>query len=290
VTDVEVVRPELAPPPPPTLTVAKLEAVRDLLAPGLDDAELALFADVCNHSKLDPFSRQIWAYKRPKLTIHASIDGLRLIALRTGLYGGQLAAKWCGPDRQWVDVWLERDNPPAAAMKAVFRKDYDAPTVAVAVFDSYAQRKDGKLTGVWATGPEVMIAKCAEALALRQAFPAEMAGLYVEGEIPTDDPVPVTTAQATPDPRISGDEAGFLRSAILALSDQANTWLTSTAIADDIPNIDGPTFRRSHRDRLAWHIVVAQRIKPAAPVDEPTPAAVHDDAPETTPNNIDESA
>jgi phage recombination protein Bet len=268
VTDLEVIRPELAEryPAPPPLSLAQIDAVRSLLAPDLTDAELDLFVAICNRSGLDPFGRQIWAYKRPNLVIQASIDGLRLIALRTGLYGGQHAAKWCGPDRQWVDVWLGPD-PPAAAMKAVIRKDYPEPTVAVAVFDSYAARNaKGELQAVWRTAPDVMIAKCAEALAIRQAFPNETAGLYVAGEIPTDEPTPV--AAAVSDPPVSGDERGFLRAAIENLSESATTWLTGVAKADKVPNLDGPRFRRSHRDRLAWHVVVAQRIKPEGPAEE----------------------
>jgi phage recombination protein Bet len=297
VTDLEVVRPdEVAEryPKPPPLSIAAIEQVRQFLAPDLDDDELALFVAITNRAGLDPFGRQIWAYKRSgKLVIQASIDGLRLVALRTGLYGGQLAAKWCGPDRQWFDVWLDKDNPPAAAMKAVIRKDYPTPTTAVAVFDSYAARgKDGNLLAVWATAPDVMLAKCAEALAIRQAFPNETAGLYVPGEIPTDEPTPVIAAPADPtggDLPATQEDIGPLKNAIEQLTPKAKDWLLGVAKADRIPNIDGPKFRRWHRDRLAWHILVACRIKgERTPTDEPTPPEVHDDAPETTPNNIDE--
>jgi hypothetical protein len=90
------------------------------------------------------------------------------------------------------------------------------------------------------------------------------------------------------DPHITQDESGFLVAALNELSEQAMTWLNGTAGADPInipKNVTHPTFRRSHRDRLAWHILVANRIKPrvdaAAPddadADEPVPADVHDD-------------
>ena len=276
-TDVEVIPPADLYPKPAPLSITQIDAVRNQLATGLTDAELDLFVSIANRSGLDPFGRQIWAYKRgDKLVIQASIDGLRLIALRTGLYGGQLPAKWCGPDRVWTDVWLDKE-PPAAAMVSVIRKDYPTPTTAVAVFDSYAARdRNGQLMNVWASAPDVMNAKCAEALALRKAFPAETAGLYVSGEIPIDDPVPVNAAEL--DPLATTDEdRGPLRHAIENLSDSGHTWALGQAKAHQIPNINGPNFRRSHRNELAWFILVAQQIKPAIKPATPSEPGVGDE-------------
>jgi len=157
--------------------VRKIEAMRDLIAPGCNATEVELFASVCNRVGLDPFARQIYAIKRGgRMTVQTSIDGFRLIAERTGKYRGQTPVEWCGPDGEWRDVWLE-DRAPSAARVGVMREGFAQPLCAVARTKSY---KSGPM---WDKMPEVMIAKVAEALALRKAFPQDLSGLYTSDEM-----------------------------------------------------------------------------------------------------------
>ena len=177
-------------------TARDIEVIRQTVVPGATDAELALFARVCARTGLDPFARQVYGIKRGgRLTISTSIDGFRLIAERTGKYAGQLGPFWCGPDGQWREVWLAPE-PPAAARVGVLRSDWREPLWAVARFASYAQEG-----GLWQRMPDLMIAKVAESLALRRAFPNELSGVYTAEEMDQAQAEGPAEPPARPEPR-----------------------------------------------------------------------------------------
>lgn len=154
------------------------QIIKDQIARDCSDGELRLFAQVCAKTGLDPFSRQIYAIKRAgKMSIQTSIDGFRVIAERSRDYEGQTPKQWCGGDGQWVDVWLSKDRP-AAARVGVWRRGFREPLYAVATWAEYAQE-----TPMWKKMGPHMLAKCAESLALRAAFPNDLSGLYTSDEM-----------------------------------------------------------------------------------------------------------
>jgi len=193
-----------------TFTPDQIELIKNQIAVGATNDELALFMYQAKRTGLDPLNRQIYFIKRnvwdaskqgyvSKPTIQTSIDGFRVVAERSKEYQGQTEPLWCGADGEWVDVWL-KDEPPKASKIGIFRAGFKEAVYGVALYKSYAQMgKDGHPQAMWAKMPEVMLAKVAEALALRKAFPQDLSGLYTMEEMEQADNPTVTppTAPAT---------------------------------------------------------------------------------------------
>ena len=176
-------------------TPEQISLIKDTVCKGASDDELKLFLYVAQKTGLDPLTKQIYSIARwdSKLgrevrTNQTSIDGYRVVAERSGSYAGQLGPFFCGKDGIWKDIWLE-DGPPIAAKVGVLRSDFKEPLYSVAMFESYVQKFYDKKTGKWETGqfwkkfPELMIAKVAEALALRKAFPQDLSGIFTKEEM-----------------------------------------------------------------------------------------------------------
>lgn len=170
------------------LAVLRSAGVNEEVTP----AELSAFLHECQRTKLDPFTRQIYLIgrydnqaKRKVFRSQTGIDGYRVIAHRVVreqradlAYDDTL---WCGPDGVWRDVWLF-EKPPAAA-KVTVRKN-GKPFPGIATLAEYAARyPDGNPYPMWRRMPANQLAKCAEALALRKAFPQDLAGIYTAEEM-----------------------------------------------------------------------------------------------------------
>jgi phage recombination protein Bet len=169
-------------------------------------AELTGFLHLTQRTGLDPFSRQIYLIGRwdtragrKVFSPQTGIDGYRIVAQRTAERTGTPLSYddtvWCGEDGTWRDVWLSKEAPRAAKV-TVYRGT--SKFSAVATYDEYVQtKKGGEPTGMWVRMPAVMLAKCAESLALRKAFPHDLAGVYTTEEMMQADNPARTEVQRT---------------------------------------------------------------------------------------------
>lgn len=156
-------------------------------------AVIARFQHTCARTGLDPLARQIYCIGRfgsdgLEWSIQTGIDGFRVVAERSKQYAGQAPAEWMTESGEWVDVFVKKlhgDHPLAARVK-VYRHDWDKdkPAVGIATWDEYAQTKrNGDLTAMWQQRGPGQLAKCAEALAMRKAFPQDLSGVYTDDEL-----------------------------------------------------------------------------------------------------------
>lgn len=198
---------------------SQLALIRKTVAKDCNQEEFDLFIEICKHQGLDPFRKQIYAFvfkktRRSKengqwvdvderqLTPVTSIDGYRSKAARCGDYR---------PDDQEPTFEYDQSekseatNPLGITKCTVRAYKYGPdkqwhPSVGTVFWSEFApivedgEWKDNKFVGNgkmildkkkanWRRMARTMIAKCAEAQALRKGWPEEMSGLYVQEEL-----------------------------------------------------------------------------------------------------------
>lgn len=196
------------------------------------DDELALFVGQCRRTGLDPFSKQIYAIfrwsgaaQREVMTIQVSIDGLRLVADRTGAYAGS-------DDPVFA---LDESGHPTKATVTVWKmvQGQRVPFTRSARWDEYVQTdKNGKPTDFWTRMKFNQLGKCGEALTLRVAFPHETSGLYTGDEMAQADGGPrpaIAPQQAYADPPDNAEVVSYEQ------AEEIRGWMAATAT-------DEPTY------------------------------------------------
>lgn len=170
------------------LSRPQIDLMKRTVAKGASDDELKLFLQVCKGSNLNPFLKQVflvprWDSKEGKevRAIQVSIDGFRAIAEESGAYAGNEDPIF-GPDK---DLELEKKKltVPQLATVTVYKivAGQRYPFTATARWDEYYPGP--KMGFQWHQRPYLMLGKCAEALALRKAFPKLLSGMYAQEEL-----------------------------------------------------------------------------------------------------------
>lgn len=186
-------------------TPGQMTLIRQTVARDLDSSEFDVFMAMAKGYQLNPFQRQIYAivYNKDKpekrsVSYVTGIDGYRSIAARAGNYQpgratfttspdlksdtnplgiekAEYTCKRMAPDGTWGEAWGEAYWDEFAPLREEWAYDPDAGK----------RQPTGRLelTGKWKDMPRLMLAKCAEAQALRRGWPELMSGLYVEEEM-----------------------------------------------------------------------------------------------------------
>ncbi len=228
----------------------QIEILKNSICRGVSNEEFEVFLMACVKTQLDPFMKQIYAVKRKAkkpdgswgetMTIQTGIDGYRLIAERTERYA---------PGPEPVYSYDNQGNLlSATAFIKKLTKDGTWHSVSSSAYiDEYCQttvdRQTGekKPMGMWGNMPRTMLAKCAEAQALRKAFPAEMSGVYTKEEMLQADPIDVT-------PKISLEQASDLEMILDECDPKYKRWvydyINKTYKTDNLCDLPAELFDR----------------------------------------------
>jgi len=228
----------------------QIDILKNSICKGVSNEEFEVFIMACAKTQLDPFMRQIYAVKRKSkkpdgtwgetMTIQTGIDGYRLIAERTERYAP-------GPEPTYV---YDNNGGLTSATAYIKKQTKDGTwhTVSASAYlDEYCQtfvdRQTGekKPTGMWVNMQRTMLAKCAEAQALRKAFPAEMSGVYTKEEMAQADVEEIT-------PRISLEQAADLDMILNECDEKYKAWvydyLRKQYNTDNLSNLPADIFDR----------------------------------------------
>lgn len=183
------------------------------------NAELAGYLHLCQRRGLDPFLKQVYligrwdkSEGRKVYRPQTGIDGFRVIARRaadrSGIDYEYEDTIWWAEDGTQHEVWLW-EFAPAAAKVVVVRNG--RRFAGVARFAAFVDTdKDGNPKNQWKTNPDGQIGKCAEAQALRKAFPEDLGDIYSDVEMEhlnEEPPREVIQAETIRDTVTGGEEA-----------------------------------------------------------------------------------
>jgi phage recombination protein Bet len=192
---------------------AQIALISKTVAQGAPLQELAMFLHACHELRLDPLLRQAYWIRRSsggemRGALQVGIDGFRAIAERSGAYAGSEPPRFLGqteitfkgrrivvPERAQVVVWKIVQGHKAAFTGEANWNEF------------YPGEKDGFM---YAKMPRHMLAKDAEAQALRKAFPALLGAIQQSSAIGEDVAVGDLPEVAAP-PRIVEQSAAPAR-------------------------------------------------------------------------------
>ena len=175
-----------------TLDRGKIDLLKATIAQGATDDELKMFINVCTGMGLSPFLKQVHMVKRwnSKLgrevaSIQVGIDGFRSIAENTGAYAGNDDPKM-GVEKEVEYQQGQLKNKmfvPSTATVTVYKivQGVKCEFTATARWEEFYP--GDKMGFMWKKMPNVMLGKCAEAQALRKAFPKVLGGVYAPEEM-----------------------------------------------------------------------------------------------------------
>lgn len=171
-----------------TLRAEEIELLKNTVAKGTTNDEFLYFMTICRKHRIDPFTKQIYCVVWPTdggkshdLVIIMGIGGYRMTAARDHKdFAGTSSATFTWPEKP-MKTPAGRTIPDSATVKAI-RKGGEF-SEATCYWEEFAPRDlTTKRSDFWNRLPKHMLAKCAEAHAIRKAFP-DLSDIFTEEEV-----------------------------------------------------------------------------------------------------------
>lgn len=249
--------------------------VRMHICPKADAREVAYFMELCRAQRLNPFLNEAYLVKfqgKPaqimvahkalvkRAEAHPQFDGMEhgVVVLRNGeIHNEQRGAFYPEDGEQLIGGWCK-----------VYRKDRRMPIYAERSFTSM-----DKGQASWKTMPDLMIDKCAQAAALREAFPDELRNMYVQEEMGQEVPAEDVTTEPKHAPT---GQIAYQKPAVLP--DEDKQWLRdATARLKDLG------YDETEVRQYLWHMYTTVGINAARSWYESQIDAVTDAGPDVDP-------
>ena len=178
------------------ITRGQVDLIKRNVFIGATDDELRLFFYECARRGTHPMDRLIYPVVRKdkdgnrRVTFQTGIDYLRAASEETARYVGQKSVQY-GPNIKQKIEGGEIEAPEWAEV-TVLRKDPETGEINEIPFKAFWKEfyPGEKLGHMWRKMPNLMLAKCAEAGALRKGFPRKLGGLYINEEMEQAEAVP----------------------------------------------------------------------------------------------------
>lgn len=260
-----------------------LQVMRDTLYPGAKMESVQMVLSYCRARGLDPMKKPVhivpmWLDGGMRDVVLPGITSYRIDAARTGEYDGKSEPEF-GPDTtrtfkgkvkrsgSWEDV-SETVTFPAWCKITVMRRGKAFHAKEYWLENYATQGKSEVPNSMWAKRPYGQLAKCAEAQALRMAFPEEVGGQNTAEEMEgkalmidaTPQPTPETPAIAAPE-RDAPFTLAFLRDQLSQFGhmDDIKGYL-------DQPKVKAAYWRAVDRGKgEAWSEIVQAEMRRVSP-------------------------
>lgn len=161
--------------------------IRDTIARGdteITGQEALLFMNLCRYQKLNPFLNEAFLIKFDKTKPAQMVVGKEAFmkkAENNEAFEGYRAGLIISRDNEIIEIegsFTAKGDTLLGGWCEVYRVDRKYPIVAKVSFDEYGTGKS-----LWAGKPKTMIRKVAIVQAMREAFPSNLGGMYVEEEV-----------------------------------------------------------------------------------------------------------